>query len=165
MLFGQLTESSTTQKITLGEKRVEHGKTYRYVQVHASSTSAVAAGTALYLYNSATPWVGNTTATLARAALTFIGVGIGAIAVDSYGWVQTGGECDTIKVNNASTVSTLVDYAMYGCSTDGAITMLAPQAVSTLSSYLGFRILGITNASTNCGSTPLYCGGILTADM
>lgn len=122
------------------------GNTYVYVQVHASSTSAIAAYSACYRYAAATPWVVNSVATLLLGNL-FTGIGIGDIAKGSYGWVLYSGDT-TSYIDEASTATTMPAGApVYPCSTDKAVACVLA-GTSANKFIIGYLPIGFTTAAT-----------------
>ncbi len=161
--FDELTTSSTTAKRALGSVVVADGCRYMYVQVHASSTSALAANSACYLYAAGTDYVVNSQATLANGNL-FVGISVGTIAAGSCGWVLIGGP-DTAQINDASSVSTIPSGSIvYGCSTDKSVALVVVGSATT--SYLNYRPVATTTAATvSSTSTPRTVTVIVTGSI
>jgi len=156
-IFNDIEAVTSDLKVPLGTPREYNGKKYRYCQLHASSVSAGAENSAMYTYASITPWVLNTTATLARAN-AFAGVCTVTVPKGYYFWLLV--EANKVAINTNTSTSgagtIAVDTTVYGCSTDAAITSLAVAAVSTVSAYLGYMPLGRTLASEVSSTSPYY---------
>lgn len=99
--------TQTTGSFTLGELREWNGKMYRFVQV---VTAACADGTVMCVYDATTPASGkvigaNRTTALAGTPIASIvvGIGIGAITINYFGFIQVSG----VHTNVLSGTSTL----------------------------------------------------------
>jgi len=86
----KVTDSSTTQKNGLGVIRFEGAKEYRYVKV---LNKALTLGDSVCAASTAEGIVTADRADGSQTALFVRGVAIGAIAKDSYGWIQIKGNC------------------------------------------------------------------------
>ncbi|MCP4527472.1 MAG: hypothetical protein GY833_16385 [Aestuariibacter sp.] len=103
-----VTSSSTTKLYKLGTFRHEasSGKDYRYVQVSASSAGACANGTVMLNTGSAgtSDFVVSDDVS-ANKQNDVIGVGVGAIAKSSYGWIQVYGSHAAIKTDGGDDIA------------------------------------------------------------
>ncbi len=101
-IFRELLRTYTAAQveITVGTKRAIDGKTYRFIQVSASSENACAANKVMLNTGS---WVVSDDIT-ANQRNDVIGIGIGAIAKSSFGWIQTYGE-GTVATNGDDDIS------------------------------------------------------------
>ena len=128
-IFDELTRTTTDQKLPLGTMRTDgSGNSYMYVQLVAGSTSAVTNGAILYqVAGSAKGYV--TTAGVAKTLNLVRGVGIGAIAKSSFGWIQTWGTHSAIDTNGDDDIAT--GDALIGVSGDGNCDSVAAATAPT----------------------------------
>jgi hypothetical protein len=144
----QLTDSNTVAQEELGIIRTENDsatdggyKVYKYVQAAADTT--VANGTPL-LYVTAT-----TNRTIVTLDLTdantnnVAGVGVGAIAASSYGWIQLKGYHSAV-ITNADDDISANDAIIYGAA-DGVVDSVAAGTAPT-NAILGFAVADDVNA-------------------
>lgn len=117
---GGLTASGTTKKHNLGELvKDDEGNIYRYVQNIAADSVAIADGTCVYLRD-ADDWIVTPDISNGLTALVE-GVGIGAIAAGSYGWILVSGFHDAVKTDNGVAAKD----PLVGHSTDGEADTMA----------------------------------------
>lgn len=127
-IFDELTATSTTQKFTPGTLRSVGAESYLYVQLSASATGAAANGTVLYSTlsdrNVVTDDISTTKQNLVR------GVAIGAIALGSYGWIQTWGDHSAVKTDAGDDIAT-GDAIIGDPTTDGVCDSVAADTAPT----------------------------------
>ena len=154
-----LTEVSTTQKHDLGFKFEDKktGKTYRYIQVHASGV-ALAIGDWAYRYAIATKFVCSATPESLLASVFVTGCAIVAVPVGSYAWVQTGGDNAKMKTNNASTGTDKTGYVAIPCSTSGGAKWVN---AGTNTEYTNAMMptIAMSDASETSTTSLGYCSG------
>jgi len=119
---GGLTASSTAAKNKLGTVAEDvNGYKYRYVQNISADSIAIANGTCVYLA-SVSAWVVSPDYTGGSSTSTRVaGVGIGAIAAGSYGWIQITGIHTAVKTDaGVAAADYLVGHSVDGeCDTMG----------------------------------------------
>lgn len=95
----ELDQSNTAAKFPLGILAMDQkGNIFRYVQNIEADSIAIADGTCVY--GTTTPGVVSPDFTGGNGITTnVVGVGIGAIAAGSYGWIQVSGYHDAVKTD------------------------------------------------------------------
>jgi len=116
-----LTSSSTSKQADLGSVIWDNvGNAYRYVQNIAADAIAIADGTCVY---QTVTW-GVVTPDIAGGSGLgdiVVGVGVGAIAAGSYGYVQVSGYHDKVKTDGTMAAGNF----MMGSATDGEAIVMA----------------------------------------
>ena len=154
-VYDALTASSTTQKYALGERRPEDdGNVYEYVKNHASG-AAIAAGSVCYRSTTITTVATDVTNGLSQMPA---GVGVGAIAPASYGWILVEGVyASVLKTNSignstgALLVSNLDSTGLAGLLSSSAVFGstnvrafgVALEATGSTSTQINARIKGL----------------------
>ena len=127
LIFDELTAQSTTAKYALGTSLNVGGKSYLYVQIDASS-AACANGTVLGGTLADMNVV--TTVTSAKGPNQARGVGIGVIAISSFGWIQTWGAHSAVKTDGGDDITTN-DTLILDSATAGVCDSVAAGTAST----------------------------------
>lgn len=126
------TDSSTEAKHDVGTKFYDNttGKCYLFVQVSASSANACSNGRVML--NTGSFVVSDDISANKRNDV--IGIGVGAIAVSSYGWIQTWGPHTAVKTNGDDDIAdgvTLICSASTGATYDGCCDSMAADTAAT----------------------------------
>lgn len=144
-IFDEVTATSTEAKTNVGATRVMGDKCYVYVQLYASATAAAADGTVLYATlddsNVVTDDISATHQNMVR------GVAIGAIALGSYGWIQTWGDHTAVNTDGGDDIAT-GDAIIGDATVDGVCDSVAAGTAPT-HKVIGFA----TSADSNTNDT------------
>lgn len=130
-----VTDSNTIADENLGIVREELTSTgglkkYKYVQVHASS-AALANGTpCMYVADATDTTMMVVTTVVATGGRNLVaGVGVGAIAAGSYGWIQVYGRHSAVKTNGDDDIAAL--DTIIQSSTDAVVDSVGAGTAST----------------------------------
>jgi len=148
--------ASTTQLHELGYtvKDPVTSKLFRYVQCHASSTSAIALYSALYLYAPGTDHVVATNPVVTFYNDIFYGVGIYTIAKGSYGFVQVAP--GNVQVFATSSGPTMLCGAIFGCTTDKSVLVYSSPTALTTAKPIGYVAVALPGVSMPAGGVTNY---------
>lgn len=163
--FGDLVSAvGTSQLYPLGTKRVQDGKSYRYVKQNDATVAAVA-GALCYTVTPATDDyiicgdVSDTDAALAK------GVYMGVIADAGFGWIQTKGYNASAKKPATAWVKGDVLFAAYSSTSDGKFWKLSNDVASSTNAitraklaHILERIVGFAAAAV---SSTTAVGGVV----
>ena len=154
-ITGAITDSSTTRQYALGTEVSIGGKSYRYIEVDAGS-STLANGSLVYSMatgrNLVTDDISDTKNSLWR------GVAVGAIASGSFGWVQYAGPHSAAKVEGSGLAGSIATFdGIKGSLTaDGCCAAVtAGVALSESAGIIGHA----TGASISANTVALFLEG------
>lgn len=142
----KLTDSNTSAENGLGVLRVDGAKEYRYVQV---VDVAVTAGDSVCAASTAEGIVTPDRSGGSQVALLVRGVAIGAIAADSYGWIQTKGICTIQCDGGVGAGEGVIPHASEDGHADSVVA--ASDAANTEYQVFGFAMAA--DSGTTSGST------------
>lgn len=153
--FDPSTANHSSPLYTLGQVYEFGAKKYKYCR-NKNTSAATTAGECAMLsnangYEAVTP--GNGTA---LTGSPFIGVWVGAVTKDYYGWVQVGGTCTNAKCNS----TTAIGDVMVPDTTNQRLT---PQTVSATPTATEIK-----NGDRNggrCIATTAHSGGTCTVEL